>query len=483
MAKGTLYLMIANGLFALVGYIIHFWLGRSLGPVEYGTFGVVLALMTTIDLLITSGIPRSAAKYIAEDYSTVGNIIRDANRIQLVFCSLLFVLYFGLAGVIADLLNDPSLTPYIRISALAIPTYGFYSVYSTGYLNGLRKFGKQAISTTGVSLAKVSLVLILVLIGFGVKGAIIGYASSALIGFLLAWRFLGSLRKSKATFGWRTLVVFGIPATLFAAMFFLLISIDLFAVKAIGRGEAEVGYYTSAATISKVPYYLFAGLAMTLLPSISRATSANDIELTNSYIKQSMRYMLMLLIPGVLLISATSADLLALVYSSMYMQAASSLSVLVFGTGLLSMFFVLAHIIMGSGKPWVIMKIALPLIVLDIFFNIFMVPRYGLVGAAWATTVTGFLGMCAAAIYVLWQFQALVNIKSLGRICIASLVIYVIALQIPLSPLWLPLIYVGLLTLYVGMLLLMREIKRDDWETFRRIIPLGRFAGGGDFTP
>jgi O-antigen/teichoic acid export membrane protein len=114
---------------------------------------------------------------------------------------------------------------------------------------------------------------------------------------------------------------------------------------------------------------------------------------------------------------------------------------------------------------------------------VFLIPKYGLVGAAWSTTITGFLGMCAAVIYVLWRFKALVNLKSLGRICLASLVIYVIALQVSLSPLWLPLIYVGLLVLYGGMLWLMREIKRGDWETFKRIIPMDRFAGGGDFNP
>ena len=190
MGKGTFYLMISEGILFLSGYVIHFWLGRYLGPADYGTFGVVLYLMTTVNLFLTSGIPKSASKHIAEDYSKAGSVIKDANKIQLVFCALLFGLYFGLAGVIANLLNDPSLTPYIRISALAIPTYALYSIYNTGYLNGLRKFGRQAISAAGISLARIAAVFILVLVGFGVNGAIIGYAASALIGFLLAWRFL-----------------------------------------------------------------------------------------------------------------------------------------------------------------------------------------------------------------------------------------------------------------------------------------------------
>jgi stage V sporulation protein B len=470
MAKGTLYLIISSLVFSLSGYAIHFWLGRYLGPAEYGIFGIVLYLMSTVNLFITSGIPQGASKYIAEDHSRTGSIIRDANRIQLVFCAILFGLYFGLSGVIAGLFNDPSLTPYIRISALAIPVYALFSIYSGGYLNGLRKFSRQAVASIGNSIVKIGVVFALVLLGFGVGGAIAGYIIAALFGFVLAWKFLNPVKKSKSNFGWKKLVEFGIPATLFTATFFLLMNIDLFMVKAIGGSEVETGYYTSATTISRVPYFLFSGLAMTLLPSISRSTSSGNTELTRSYIRQSMRYMLMALIPGVLLISATSTDLLILVYSSLYVEAAGPLSILVFGLGLLSVFFVLANVIMGSGRPKVTLGMALPVVGVDIALNTFLIPRYGLVGASWATTITGFLGMCAAVAYVLWRFKALVSLKSLGRICLSSVVVYVIGLQVSVPPSFLPLVYIGLLILYAGILLLTRELTREDMITFKNIM-------------
>lgn len=483
MGRGTLYLMVAGGVLLVSGYAVHFGLGRYLGPESYGVFGIVLALMTITDILLTSGWPRGASKYIAEDNAQLGTIVRVGTRLQVMLSLIVFALYFGLAGFIADWLGDPALTPYIRISALAIPFYALRAIYNDGYLNGLKQFSKQAKVRIFSSLVRVAAIFALVAIGLGVKGAILGYPIAALFGFLLAWRFLGPVKRNRVNFGWRKLVGFGIPATLFAAAFFLLMSIDLYAVKAIGGVEAEVGYYTSATTISKVSYFLFAGLAIALLPSISRSTSVNATELTRNYIRQSMRYMLMLLIPGALLISATSADLLTLVYSSKYVEAANSLSILIFGLALLSVFFVLAHIIMGSGRPRMALGIALPLVGIDIGLNIFLIPQYGLVGAAWATTITGFLGMCAAAVYVLWRFKALVSAKSLGKICLAALMIYVIALQVSFSPLWLPLIYIGLFALYGGILWLIKELRREDLETFKRIMPLERFMGGGDVTP
>ncbi len=230
----------------------------------------------------------------------------------------------------------------------------------------------------------------------------------------------------------------------------------------------------------KVGIFVFAGLASTLLPSISRSTSINDSELTASYINRSMRYMLMLLVPGVLLISATSSNLISLVYSSEYIEAAHPLSVLVFGATFLTILTVLSTIIMGHGKPNVALKIALPLVAIDIALNTILIPRYGLMGAAWATTITALIGMIATAIYVFRSFKALVSIKSFIKICLASLAVYVIALQVSLSPFFLPLIYIGLFVVYFGILLLIKEIKREDLETFKRIIPLNRFGKMGE---
>jgi len=482
MAKGTLYLMIANGTFALAGYLIHFGLGRYLGPVDYGIFGVILSLTNVLNTILTTGFPQSAAKYIAEDNARLRGITREANRIQLTIGLSLFALYFGLAGVIARWLNDPSLTPYIRISAVVIPTYALCGMYS-GYLNGLRWFDKQAISILGHTFAKVALVFTLVLIGFGVKGAIAGYSLAAFIAFLLAWRFLRKVEKSHMSFGWNKLARFGVLATLFATMFFLLMNIDLFAVKALGVGGSEVGYYTAASTISKAPYTLFAGLAITLFPTISRVTSLNDTKATRNYIRQSMRYMLLLLIPSVVMISATSSDLITVVYSSRYIGAAAPLSILVFGLGLLSMFLVLANIIMSSGKPGIAMMLALLLLGIDIVLNILLVSSGGIVGAAWATTLTGLLGTSIASVYVFWRFNALVTIKSVGRICLASVVIYVTARHISLPVVWLPAIYVGLLALYAGLLWLMRELKSEDLTTFKRIVALEKFTGSTDLSP
>jgi O-antigen/teichoic acid export membrane protein len=473
MGRGTLFVMISTFVFFLGGYVIQVGLGRYLGPVEYGTFGVILTIMNMVNLFLTYGFPKSAAKYIAEGKVKTGSIIKTATRVQLIFCTLGFIIYLGLSSVIANLLNDPGLTRYIMLSSISIPAYALFAIYSGGYLNGMRRFGRQALVSIVNSLGKVGLVFIFVLIGWGVNGAILGYIGSSLFGLVLAFRFVRPIEKGEDTFSWKQLLSFGIPVTVFAVLFFLLMSIDLYAVKALDAVKADVGYYTAASTISKLSYYLFAGLAITLLPSISKSTSTGNVEQTGNYIRRSMRYMTLILLPVTLLISATSSGLTELIYSSTYINAAEPLSILVLGLALLSVFSVLNSVIMGAGKPGVAVWIILPLVLMDILLNIYLIPRYGLTGAALATTSTGFVGMCAVAIYVYWKFKALVNALSALKIVLASVVIYLIAVSVSVPPAWLVLLYIGLAALYAVMLWVLREIQREDIEMVKKIVNIG----------
>jgi len=482
-ARGTIYGAFANGAFLVSGYVIHFWLGRHLGPEDYGIFGVVIGLMTTMNTFLTTGLPLGASKYIAEDNTRLGSIIRNANRIQFILALLLFILYFGLAGFIADLLNDSSLTSYIRISALCLPAYAFFSVYRHGYLNGMKYLDKQAIAFVSHSVLKVGMVFVLVLLGFGVKGAILGYFIATLGAFFVAWKLLGRVQKTNSFFGWQKLLKFGLPATLFFTLSIFAGQVSLFAIKTMGANELQSGYYTSSITVAKLSTVLIGGLVVALFPAISSSIAMNDILQTQSYIRKSMRYVLMLILPMVLLISATSSELLTLVYSSTYQEADTTLSILVFGVGCMAFFGLFSNIIMGSGKPGIALGMIIPMVILEILLNILLVPEYDMEGAAWAHTITGIAGMCAAAVYILRKFKVLISITSFFRVALSSLVIYAIASQISISSSALPFVYAALLALYGLLLLASRELNKKDWQMFKTVLPMERFTGSDDTAP
>ncbi len=477
-ARGAAYGMIAQSAFLGSGYIIHLFVGRHCGPVDYGNFATVIGLITMINALITTGFPMSASRYIAEDNARLGSIVRDSNKIQMAASLVLFCLYIALAKSISELLEVP--VSYIIVSAFSIPVSAFFSMYRRGYLNGMRYFDRQSFSLIAHSAIKILAVFALVLLGFGVKGVIAGYVLAAMSAFLLAKRLLGPVEKTVSGFGWQKLVGFGISVTAFYTCSLLAGQMSLFVIKSIGENEELAGYYASAMTVGKLGTIFIGALTITLYPALSRSFAMNDMLEIRNYIQRSLRYVLILIIPCVLLVSATSEGFITIFYSSVYAAAADALSILVFGIGSMALFGLLANIIMASGKPHIALWLIVLMLGMEVILNLLLVPDYEIEGAALAHTITAIIGLCASAAYVFSRFKVLVNFKSLVRITTSALLVYMIALQISVSAHWIPLIYLGLLTLYGGLLLLSKELVRDDWNTIKRAVPIDRLLGGDD---
>lgn len=467
LARGTLYFMSVQLVFLASGYIIHASMGRLLGPAAYGIFGVVISLMTLVNVLLITGVPLAGSRFIAMSNDAIGAIKRTAVNLQVIFSLVIFALYFLLSPFIAKLLGDPTLSGYIRASAFVIPVYALNSLYG-GFLNGLRMYSKQAVTLLAYSIAKVAGAVGMVLLGFAIYGAIIGYLLGPLIGMGIGWYYLRGIRtdSNPENFPARKIIDFAYPVIIFSFALLFLMSIDLFLVKKILGEDVQVGYYAAASTLSKFPYYILTGLGVALFPAISKSSAVQ----TGKYIKESMRYLMLLLLPAVFIISGSSEALVALLYSERFASASFPLAILVFGIAAFTLFSILTTVINASGMPRVSMMIAVVLIPLAAILNWLLIPAYQLEGAAIATTITGFLGLVIASMYVLRVFGVLMELVSFLKMLLASLIVFAITLSVPVSGLLLPLWYAFLFALYLCILALVKELNKKDLETFTAIL-------------
>ena len=463
--EGTVYLSIASLVFIATGYLINISLGRILGPSLYGIYGVIISLMTAINLTQTAGLPQAIAKFVAEDEKNADGVLKSGLALQVTSTLIASIIFFLFAKPIALLLKDTSLIPYLQLSAVVFPLYGIYSVY-LNYYNGLHFFKRQAAMGIGYALIKVIAVLGLVYV-FHVYGAILGFIISPLIAL-----FIGiHIPRVKNRFPYKRLIFFSLPLIGVAIFSNLLQSIDLFFVKAILHINMFTGYYTANQNIAEIPFYGVVAIASVLFPSISRHVSRNLVRETKLLIRNSLRITLLILLPSVLLISATSLSILQLLFSSTFSQGAESLAILTIGNFFFTLFIILTTIISGSGSPGKSSILAGIGVILSAIFCILFTPHFGLNGAAWATTVASFFVMIGAGIIVYRKFGVLFDIKSSCKIFIASLVIYGIARVIVLPVMLLPVLYLFLFGIYGGLLFVMKEITEEDVSLIRSLIP------------
>jgi O-antigen/teichoic acid export membrane protein len=460
MLRGTFYLTISRIVFVVTNLILHPYLGRKLGPELYGIFGVISTFIVVNELILFNAIYVTVSKFVAEKEEAAKAIIRRTLKVLVMGSIVIGGICFFFAEQIASLMNAPELVSYIRLFAFIIPIVGVSTVF-LGALNGLRQFGRQALISIVFNVVRLICVFILVFLGFSVKGAVIGLIIADLFRLAIA-KWLCRPINIDTDFDSRRMFSFTLQLMVITLITSLVMNIDLLAVKVIMKDNLQTGLYTSAVTIAKIPLFLMFPLSLTVLPAVSKSISDGDMGLTEQYIRQSLRLLLILVFPISFIIMATSGNLIHLFYGSKYILASAPLNILILGAIFLSIEMVMYNVIVASGWPRYIIFIGLLSLLIDIALLTILVDKIGLVGAATASTITHFFGLVLSYGYVAKKFMTRLIPFSLMRTGLASLVLYLIATVFSPSGILLLFYYALLLCLFFFLLVIMKEIDLEE---------------------
>jgi stage V sporulation protein B len=468
---GAISVTAAQAVVLVLGYVTHLWIGRVLGPASYGIYGVVLSVQTIFGLILTLGVPIAISRFVAQDEQHAQNTLWQALRIQGVIAIIVATISFSLSSFIAQLLNDPNLTNYMRFVSLVLLVQAGYPIFIQ-FLSGLHFFNRQAALTTIYAVAKLAGALSLIYF-FGVYGAFAGFAVGGIVAAIIGWlwtRKVGGNKKRRLPI--KSFLSFAGIYVLILAGLQLLISLDLFMVKAILKDNVQAGYYNAAVTLSRISYLLLQALSFILLPSVSKLTKPGaSHEKAVTFIRDTLRYLIALIIPSVALAATTSKSLILLFFSEQYISASSVLSILMIGLGSLAFYLLLVNISAGAGKPKVGLFITIFLLGISGTLGMFLIPRFGIIGAAWQTTITGIIGLILLASYTFKTFKIPVPYKSTINIVLASVIAILPTYIWEVHPFALPLQYLVLGALYILALYLLREITDEDRQLVANLHP------------
>lgn len=470
--KGTMHLMLANLILMITGYLTYIGLGRLFTPAQLGVYGVVMAIIAILNELLVTGMQQAVSKFISER-PQLGALIKLKGLKLQFFIGLIFSLALVLlSDCLALLLNDISLSFFIKLSAMILLFRAISSVF-LGYLNGLKEFKAQAWLNIIFSFSKLILILGLVWLGLAVFGAILGFIIASVLLVFFGLFFTQSGKKiSRERFETKKLFYFSTPLLLFTLITSVLINLDLFFIKALSPAAISstlAGYYSIAIYLGRIPELLVIALAAVLFPLISSTTFTQNLKKTQFYIHRSLRYTLLFLVPFTAII-ASSAPQLILFFSSKYLEASTATAILCIGSTFYALFLMLSTVITGSGKPKISLALAVIMLVVSFVANIVLVPLYSLEGAALASSLAMFAGFLLAGAWVLKKFRTLTSIKSITRILAAGIVTLVISIFFPLTGLLLVLKIILLFGIYALILFVSRELTKTDFQVIKDMI-------------
>lgn len=461
---GAIALMGTQALVLFLGFMIHPLISRLIGVGEYGIFGVVISFQTIFGIVLTFGVPSAVSKFVAQNSHHEQHILRQALRIQIMIGAIIAGLVVLLSPLFSYALRDASLTKYFVFIAGVIFLQGLYPVF-VQFLSGMHQFNKQALLTTIYAFGKLFGAISLIFI-FGLYGAFAGFAVGGIIAATFGWywtRKIGGIQPYKIQL--TSFLSFASTYAVILVGLQVLMSQDLFMVKSMMRDDILAGYYNAAVNLSRISYFLLQGLAFVLLPSVAALTRPGEShDKAVAFIRQALRYLIALIVPSVVLAASTSKELIFLFYGMKYEQAAPVLTILMVGIGALSFYLLLTNIVAGAGKPRVALYITGIMIVSSAMLGYFLIPMYGLIGAAWQTTITALCGLTALGIYTFRTFQIPYPVKTMVHVLLATCVMVFPTYFWKASYLMLPVQYVVLGLIYVAILFVLGEIQEKDKE-------------------
>lgn len=284
-------------------FIFHLAVGRTLGPADFGLYGVLISIYY-ITVQSPSSIIEVASRKIKKEKAEVFR--------QLGFKTLFFGAFMFLASV--------SLTPFISdILGISVGTYLFFCLVfplayfrpvAVGHLQEAGRFREYAYYEVAGSSFKF-VAIFLVLAGLGLIGAISAYVMEIFAGFLLLYYFLRP-KISRSTFDHYGIFI---KSSIIVVSFFLVFNIDILLLK-IFKTSRIVGLYTSISVFGKA---LVFGSGTVVKASFSKFGNEGDSKILVSSLA-------LILAGGILsafLFLVAGGTIIGLSYGSGYAEAAS----------------------------------------------------------------------------------------------------------------------------------------------------------------
>jgi stage V sporulation protein B len=483
--RGALFIAFAKVFFMVSGFLQRILLTRLVGPAEYGAFGVINNSISTLNNTIVQGTIQGVSRFTAQDDANADAVKRAGLQLQIIFAALFGGGVVLAAPYLAAFLNAPSYVGWFRLVAAIPVLYSFYSVF-VGSANGLRRFRLQASFDVGFSTAKTILLLggavIGSRIGQPVTGLFLGFIAAAAL-ILVVSAFKMGLPHGERRFSVWRLFVFMFWVLAYTGLINLALNYDLMLLRKFGGAAVEqthadtlTGNYEALRTIALLPYQALLVITFVIFPLVSRSTFAEDREATRSYIRQTLRYALMIGVAMAVVMAARPAAILGILYKPEYQQGALALPVLALAVVGLSLISVAGSIVNASGNPLVAVLLLLATVVSGGAAAALLVPAAVpgaemLLASATANLVGVAVGLTLMLLYLWRRFQASPPLASVVRVAVAAALAIAVGRILPGQGKLMGLATLAVVELvFIAALVILRELGGADRAKLMKIL-------------
>ena len=382
----TLWALSSRTISIVVAFFVTIYLVRYLGPENYGQLSYAVSFVGLFSIIASLGLDnilyRDLIKYPDKRDAYLGT----AFTLKLSAGAIAALLAISSAVIFSN--NDVSqlvifiLAGTFIFNAFNVVSYEFQADVAQKYLS---------IVTLIVVLTLNVLKLLVVLFNQGILyiglillleavmySALLMYIRLRRYGSIRGWYFSKNIAVSLLRDSW--------PFIFIAAFTTIYVRIDQVMLKPLVDSSA-VGLYDAAVRIAEVWLFVPAIIASSLFPAIVNARASSVQEYRKRLIVLAI-FMIIIGVSVALPVSLLAEPIMVLLYGSAFAASATVFAVYVWAGIWASLDIVVRYFLIAENKRTLIFVTSFSTAVLNILLNLYLIPKYGIAGAAWSTFIS-----------------------------------------------------------------------------------------------
>jgi len=419
-AKNTVALFVAQVITLALGLALTIFIARSIGDVNYGKLGFAQSFTALMLIFADVGLSPVTIREIARHKQLVSKYLSNVFLIKLI----LSFITFGLIALITNLMHYPADTTMVVYIIGISSILSSFSSFMRAIFKALEKMEYEALLNIGRSIVTTIVGLIVLFSGYGLIAIALVYLFSASVDLLAT--LIVTIKKLahpklEIDFGfWKQVIPLALPFALTAFIGTIYHRIDIVMLSAM-KGDAPVGWYNAACNLVYTLVIIPDMFSYAVFPVMSRFFISSK-EALKTTMQKSAKYLFIIGLPIAVGTILLSDRIILFFYGAEFTPAIATLQVLALYLPLRFINHATGYTLSSINKEPLRALNATIAAGTDIVLNLLLIPKYSLVGAAIATTITEVVLFTGYYYFVAKHFHRLELQPIIIKPCLACVV-------------------------------------------------------------
>ena len=448
-ATGSLKMFIGVSVSTVIMAVGTIILGNLLTQPDYGLYGIVVIPAMMIGLFRDWGVNSAMTKYIASlklenNDSEIHKVIVAGLTFEIVAgLILLFISLISANFIATTIFHRPESAFLISIASVSIFGGSLFNAAQSAFI-GYERMGLNSFTIICQAIVKIGVGIPLVLLGYGVLGAALGYTASFLLAGLIGVatlyfallrnlsksnkrksRLSDTLRDARTTL--MKMLKYGAPLSVSAVLAGVLAQFYASLIASYILDNAIYSNYTVASYFAVLLTFISLPISTVLFPAFAKLNPENEYELIRNIFALSVKYTSLVLVPATMAIIVLSKPMIGTLFPGRYLDAPFFLTFYVLAN-LLAIFgnLSLGSFLSGLGETKMSAKLGTVTVAIGLPLGLILIPSYGIPGVLVGSAISGIPSMCWGLYWIWKHYRAKADFTCSAKILTASVIAAII---------------------------------------------------------